>query len=96
MIITLDSDAKASTTDDRDAIFEKHGFFRLSPKKEIQLPESTYIGVFDSEEAGAEKVGEIWEELKNAGCKPTRICGGIMENWKVIQSTFKQYLRKNL
>lgn len=84
MIITIDSNSKKSGTADRDSIFKKHGFFRKSPKG-IDLPESTYMGKVDSEDAGKAEVEKIWDEL-GIDLEPTKICGGIVNNWKVIKA----------
>lgn len=86
MIITIDSDSKSSTTEERRDILANHGFSELSPHSNIRLPETTYIGLFLDSEAGKAKVNEIWEELKFANLEPRRILGGIIKDWKVFRS----------
>jgi hypothetical protein len=86
MIIAIDSDSEESTTKKRDEIFENHGFSRQSPHKNIPLPESTYMGKVSSPEAGKDKVKQIWTDLKAAHLEPRKICGGIIDDWKVIRS----------
>ena len=84
MLITLDSN-RDSKTPDRDDIFEKFGFVRKSPKKDLDLPRSAYIGAVSDETDGKSKVEKIWATLKKEGLKPTRICGGLISDWKIIQ-----------
>jgi len=84
MLITLDSE-KDSKTPDRDDIFSRYGFERKSPKKDLDLPRSTYIGAVNDETEGKAKVEKIWKDLKKEGLKPTRICGGLISDWKIIQ-----------
>lgn len=85
MIIAIDSKSSSSTID-RDEMLGKFGFYRKSPRKGLPLPESTYIGEIDSEDAGKELVQEIWGSLKDKGLEPTKISGGIIDDWKVIYS----------
>ena len=86
MIITIDSVAKPSTTEERRDILASHGFSEFSPHKSIRLPESTYIGFVPYSKAGKAKVDEIWEDLKSADLEPKRIFGGTIKDWKVLRS----------
>ncbi len=83
MLIAIDSKSNSRTID-RDGILDEFGFYRESPNKGLPLPESTYIGEVDSEEAGKKLIQEIWDTLKDEGLEPTRISGGIVQDWKVI------------
>lgn len=85
MIITIDSDSQESTTPQRDKVFEKHGFSRMSPKG-LPLPESTYLGKVPSSDSGKEMVKMIWRDLKDSNLEPRRILGGVIDEWKVIRS----------
>ncbi|SMP52258.1 hypothetical protein [Fibrobacter sp. UWB10] len=86
MVITLDSDSDSSTTDQREEILARHGFFKLTPEKKIRLPESTYIGLVSSTEAGKKKVDAIWKELEDFGLEPRRIFGANIGEWQVYRS----------
>lgn len=83
MLLAIDS-RSSSRTADRDDVLNEFGFYRRSPRKSIPLPESTYIGEVDSEDAGKELVQEIWDCLNNEGLEPTRISGGVIQDWKII------------
>lgn len=83
MIIALDSKT-GSHNKDLYELFEKYGFLKTSPKKHLDLPESTYIGKVGSKKAGKKIVQKIWNELKERSLSPTHICGGIIDDWKVI------------
>ena len=86
MVITIDSDSDSSTTDQRNEILAKHGFSELTPEKKIRLPESTYIGLVPSTEAGKKKVEAIWKELKDSDLEPRRIFGANIGEWQVYRS----------
>lgn len=87
MMIALDFNSKKSRTSKRDPVLDEYGFSRKTPKRKIPLPESTYIGKVSSWKKAQETIKIIWDDLKCRNIAPTRICGGFIEEWKVIRST---------
>ena len=70
--------------DDYATAYEKLaelGFEAVTPSKGIDLPSTTVIGQVPAETKASELRDAVWLVLQRAGLHPTRLLGGILENW---------------
>jgi len=84
VVVTFDlGDADQSDYVKAYEILERIGLQPFSPKKQLDLPTTTVMGDLNVQ-IGADKLRDfIWEAFGKAGLQPTRLFGGVLDDWAV-------------